>query len=205
MLISYIWPHLSVTVTQTCIKDNFVRLILRVCQTIPSLVIIKKVTMRIPRCCIFSSCKLSECTFIIDKKRISRYCLFERLRLRGAVTIGVRLTETDIKQKTYTDTCFNNNLCFHLTVHLSDSCVCLCLGTSIFTVYEAASQEGWVFLMYRAIDSFPRWRSYFYFITLIFFLAWLVKVRASLYCTFHNAFSSQGMAAGDSGAPKRFG
>ncbi|TKC47364.1 hypothetical protein EI555_008850, partial [Monodon monoceros] len=30
--------------------------------------------------------------------------------------------------------------------------------------------------MYRAIDSFPRWRSYFYFITLIFFLAWLVKM-----------------------------
>lgn len=50
-------------------------------------------------------------------------------------------------------------------------------GTSIFTVYEAASQEGWVFIMYRAIDSFPRWRSYFYFITLIFFLAWLVKVE----------------------------
>ncbi|GAB1299202.1 Sodium leak channel NALCN [Apodemus speciosus] len=49
------------------------------------------------------------------------------------------------------------------------------IGTSIFTVYEASSQEGWVFLMYRAIDSFPRWRSYFYFITLIFFLAWLVK------------------------------
>ncbi|XP_031413530.1 sodium leak channel non-selective protein-like [Meleagris gallopavo] len=49
------------------------------------------------------------------------------------------------------------------------------VSTSIFTVYEAASQEGWVFLMYRAIDSFPRWRSYFYFITLIFFLAWLVK------------------------------
>ncbi|XP_056321444.1 sodium leak channel non-selective protein isoform X2 [Danio aesculapii] len=49
------------------------------------------------------------------------------------------------------------------------------LGTSIFTVYEAASQEGWVFIMYRAIDSFPRWRSYFYFLTLIFFLAWLVK------------------------------
>lgn len=54
-------------------------------------------------------------------------------------------------------------------------------GTSIFTVYEAASQEGWVFLMYRAIDSFPRWRSYFYFITLIFFLAWLVKVLKNLF------------------------
>lgn len=34
--------------------------------------------------------------------------------------------------------------------------------------------------MYRAIDSFPRWRSYFYFITLIFFLAWLVKVLQKL-------------------------
>ena len=54
-------------------------------------------------------------------------------------------------------------------------------GTSIFTVYEAASQEGWVFLMYRAIDSFPRWRSYFYFITLIFFLAWLVKVLKNVF------------------------
>jgi sodium leak channel non-selective protein len=49
------------------------------------------------------------------------------------------------------------------------------LITSIFTVYEAASQEGWVFLMYRATDSLPTWRALFYFITMIFFLAWLVK------------------------------
>lgn len=47
--------------------------------------------------------------------------------------------------------------------------------TSIFTVYEAASQEGWVFLMYRATDSLPTWRAYLYFISMIFFLAWLVK------------------------------
>ena len=46
---------------------------------------------------------------------------------------------------------------------------------SIFTVYEAASQEGWVFLMYRATDSLPPWRAYLYFISMIFFLAWLVK------------------------------
>jgi len=50
------------------------------------------------------------------------------------------------------------------------------LATSFFSVYESASQEGWVFLMYRAIDSLPSWRAFFYFITLIFFLAWLVKV-----------------------------
>ncbi len=50
------------------------------------------------------------------------------------------------------------------------------LATSFFTVYEAASQEGWVFLMYRAIDSLPSWRAYIYFFTMIFFLAWLVKV-----------------------------
>ncbi|CAF3843417.1 unnamed protein product [Rotaria magnacalcarata] len=49
------------------------------------------------------------------------------------------------------------------------------LATSFFSVYESASQEGWVFLMYRAIDSLPSWRAFFYFITLIFFLAWLVK------------------------------
>jgi hypothetical protein len=50
------------------------------------------------------------------------------------------------------------------------------LATSFFSVYESASQEGWVFLMYRAIDSLPSWRAFFYFITMIFFLAWLVKV-----------------------------
>jgi hypothetical protein len=55
------------------------------------------------------------------------------------------------------------------------------IGTSIFTVYEAASQEGWVFLMYRATDSLPSWRAFFYFITMIFFLAWLVKVRLNIY------------------------
>jgi hypothetical protein len=48
--------------------------------------------------------------------------------------------------------------------------------TSIFTVYEAASQEGWVFLMYRATDSLPSWLGITYFFTMIFFLAWLVKV-----------------------------
>jgi Ion transport protein len=42
-------------------------------------------------------------------------------------------------------------------------------------VYQAASQEGWVFIMYRAIDSLPGWRAVFYFSTMIFFLAWLVK------------------------------
>ena len=54
------------------------------------------------------------------------------------------------------------------------------LATSFFSVYESASQEGWVFLMYRAIDSLPSWRAFFYFITLIFFLAWLVKVSRDL-------------------------
>ncbi|XP_069692579.1 sodium leak channel NALCN isoform X3 [Periplaneta americana] len=48
-------------------------------------------------------------------------------------------------------------------------------ATSIFTVYQAASQEGWVFIMYRAIDSLPGWKAAFYFSTMIFFLAWLVK------------------------------
>lgn len=47
--------------------------------------------------------------------------------------------------------------------------------TSLFTVYQAASQEGWVFIMFRTFDSLPSWRAIFYFSTMIFFLAWLVK------------------------------
>ena len=48
-------------------------------------------------------------------------------------------------------------------------------------MYQAASQEGWVFLMYNAIDSLQAWKAYIYFITLIFFLAWLVKVNLMTY------------------------
>uniref|UniRef100_A0A183C2M9 Transporter, cation channel family protein n=1 Tax=Globodera pallida TaxID=36090 RepID=A0A183C2M9_GLOPA len=48
-------------------------------------------------------------------------------------------------------------------------------GFSLFTVYLAASQEGWVFVLYDTLDTFPSYFGFFYFITLIFFLAWLVK------------------------------
>lgn len=51
-----------------------------------------------------------------------------------------------------------------------------CAVLSIFTVYQASSQEGWVFNMYRAMDSLASWKALLYFISLIFFLAWLVKV-----------------------------
>ena len=47
--------------------------------------------------------------------------------------------------------------------------------TSVKTVYVAASQEGWVFMMYKTIDAYDYWLGYLYFISLIFFLAWLVK------------------------------
>ncbi|CAK9304150.1 unnamed protein product [Gordionus sp. m RMFG-2023] len=46
---------------------------------------------------------------------------------------------------------------------------------SFFTVYESGSQEGWAFIMYKMIDSLPAWRAILYFVSLIFFLAWLVK------------------------------
>ena len=42
-------------------------------------------------------------------------------------------------------------------------------------VYTAASQEGWVYIMYRAADSAQQWRASVYFTTMIFFLAWMVK------------------------------
>ncbi|KAI6183274.1 hypothetical protein M3Y97_00471800 [Aphelenchoides bicaudatus] len=48
-------------------------------------------------------------------------------------------------------------------------------GHSVFTVYLAASEEGWVYVLYDCLDSLPTHLAVMYFITLIFFLAWLVK------------------------------
>ncbi|CAB3403604.1 unnamed protein product [Caenorhabditis bovis] len=48
-------------------------------------------------------------------------------------------------------------------------------ASSLFTVYLAASQEGWVYILYDCLDSLPSFLAFFYFVTLIFFLAWLVK------------------------------
>ncbi|KAK0421025.1 hypothetical protein QR680_015029 [Steinernema hermaphroditum] len=46
---------------------------------------------------------------------------------------------------------------------------------SLFTVYMAASQEGWVYVLYDCLDTLPSYLAFFYFVTLIFFMAWLVK------------------------------
>ena len=51
------------------------------------------------------------------------------------------------------------------------------LGASVFTVYLAASEEGWVYVLYDCLDSLPSHFAFVYFVTLIFFLAWLVKVN----------------------------
>ncbi|GMT23316.1 hypothetical protein PFISCL1PPCAC_14613, partial [Pristionchus fissidentatus] len=46
---------------------------------------------------------------------------------------------------------------------------------SVFTVYLAASEEGWVYVLYDCMDTLPSHFAFFYFLTLIFFMAWLVK------------------------------
>ncbi|CAJ0583439.1 unnamed protein product, partial [Mesorhabditis spiculigera] len=48
-------------------------------------------------------------------------------------------------------------------------------ASSLFTVYMAASQEGWVLRALRLLGTRCRYVAFFYFVTLIFFLAWLVK------------------------------
>ena len=42
-------------------------------------------------------------------------------------------------------------------------------------LFLAASQEGWVYIMYRAADSTNKEFATLYFWTLIFFLAWMVR------------------------------
>ena len=61
----------------------------------------------------------------------------------------------------------------HSGPHLQKRCNCY------FTLRQwnvaAASQEGWVYIMYRAGDSAQHLKAAVYFITMIFFLAWMVK------------------------------
>ncbi|OAF70964.1 CanIon [Intoshia linei] len=49
------------------------------------------------------------------------------------------------------------------------------IARSFFTVYESSSQEGWVFIMYITNDSVSKWKGYIFFMTLILFLAWLIR------------------------------
>uniref|UniRef100_A0A1I7XSL6 Ion_trans domain-containing protein n=1 Tax=Heterorhabditis bacteriophora TaxID=37862 RepID=A0A1I7XSL6_HETBA len=44
-------------------------------------------------------------------------------------------------------------------------------ASSLFTVYMAASQEGWVYVLYDCLDTLPSYVAFFYFVTLIF--SWL--------------------------------
>lgn len=64
---------------------------------------------------------------------------------------------------------------FYAIISASHLLLFLLAATSIFTVYQAASQEGWVLILYRSIDALPTWRATFFFSTMIFFLSWLVK------------------------------
>ena len=45
----------------------------------------------------------------------------------------------------------------------------------LLLLFLAASQEGWVYIMYRAADSTNKEFATLYFWTLIFFLAWMVR------------------------------
>ncbi|PAV69982.1 hypothetical protein WR25_10925 isoform D [Diploscapter pachys] len=49
------------------------------------------------------------------------------------------------------------------------------LFASLFTVYLAASEEGWVYVLYDCMDALPSYLSVIYFLSMIFFFAWLVK------------------------------
>jgi len=59
-------------------------------------------------------------------------------------------------------------------------------------VYVAASQEGWVFIMYKALDSLPSWKGFIFFISMIFFLSWLVKVLSSSFQCFDAVVRQEG-------------
>ena len=46
--------------------------------------------------------------------------------------------------------------------------------TSVKTVYEAASQEGWVYLMYNTTDAYPAWERVTHIVTNYYTMSRLV-------------------------------
>lgn len=48
-------------------------------------------------------------------------------------------------------------------------------GYSLYTVYQTSSQEGWSHLMYSTFDHYPAWKVASYFVSLVFFLGWMVR------------------------------
>lgn len=49
------------------------------------------------------------------------------------------------------------------------------IGHSLYIVYQTSSQEGWSHLMYSTFDHYPAWKVGAYFVSLIFFLGWMVR------------------------------
>lgn len=98
--------------TKTCIKDNFIRLItllnFKACHCN------RGNYEHIKGFLYFSSCNLSENVHSLKIKRETQGSVFsERLSLKGGMIIDVRLMDLNyVKQKTNTDTCFNNSLSF---------------------------------------------------------------------------------------------
>ncbi|EDV28390.1 uncharacterized protein TRIADDRAFT_18273 [Trichoplax adhaerens] len=45
----------------------------------------------------------------------------------------------------------------------------------LLSVYQSSSLEGWVYTMYKTMDSYVSWYAYIYFLTMVFFVAWLIK------------------------------
>lgn len=49
------------------------------------------------------------------------------------------------------------------------------IGHSLYIVYQTSSQEGWSHLMYSTFDHYPALKVATYFVSLIFFLGWMVR------------------------------
>ncbi|KAL7671717.1 hypothetical protein ACOME3_006621 [Neoechinorhynchus agilis] len=108
---------------------------------------------------------------------LTYHCVMNNTDPRNPRLEDLMIPDTYCSKDSSGYTCPENTVCMSINIRRSERSYNGFdeIATSIFTVYEAASLEGWVFLMYRAIDSLPSWRPIFYFVTMIFFLAWLVK------------------------------
>ncbi|XP_071839372.1 sodium leak channel NALCN-like isoform X2 [Apostichopus japonicus] len=111
--------------------------------------------------------------------KLSRHCTFS-----NNTNSSVTRNDTEVQYLAIPDTyCSDNSTCpsdmkcveMNLPASMAGYNSFNDIIVSIFTVYESASLEGWVFILYKVTDSFSPYYGYFFFITMIFFLSWLVK------------------------------
>ncbi|KAG9510801.1 Sodium leak channel non-selective protein [Fragariocoptes setiger] len=110
--------------------------------------------------------------------QIEKHCIVNGTTLEHITINDLAIPDTHCSGSTeYGNQCPPGMVCVEL--HLTKEVVGYNgydhIGHSLYTVYQTSSQEGWSHLMYSTFDHYPAWKVAAYFVSLIFFLGWMVR------------------------------